>query len=154
MMGIGEGEGYRRWKKMCDAYGASPEEGLPKSAFSNIMAKAPPDRVQGALTSLMEDAPPDEVQNLLTSLREAAKAQANYVPNAARWAAGCAAVGHPERGYTCGVVMPAAQRNLMVVLLQEFLDLGAIKRLLNALARVLEHLHGRGRPSRGGCGHP
>ena len=33
----------------------------------------------------------------------------------------------------------------MVVLLQEFLDLGAIKRLLKALARALEHLHGRGK---------
>ena len=40
---------------------------------------------------------------------------------------------------------PTAQRNLMVVLLQEFLSLASIKRLLKALARALKHLHDNGK---------
>ena len=62
-----------------------------------------------------------------------------------KWAASCATLGQPECDYTCGIVMPAAQRNLMVVLLQEFLPLNASMRMIKALAGALKHLHDCGK---------
>ena len=46
----------KEWKGMCSHFGASPEEGLTESIFSEIIEGAPLDQVQGALTKLREEA--------------------------------------------------------------------------------------------------
>ena len=48
------------------------------------------------------------------------------------------------KDYRFGIVMPAAQRNLAVVLLQERVDLKLAKKIFTFLARALAHLHGNG----------
>ena len=51
----------------------------------------------------------------------------------------------PEyRDYQYGIVMPAAERNLMVVLLQERVDLALAKTMFASFARALGHLHKKG----------
>ena len=49
------------------------------------------------------------------------------------------------KGYGFGIIMPAAQRNLQVVLLQERVDTALAKEIFAFLARALGHLHANGR---------
>ena len=58
-----------------------------------------------------------------------------------RWAADCKEDARLDDDYIYGIVMPAAKRNLMVVLLQEFLDLTSSTRMLRAFALALQHVH-------------
>ena len=62
---------------------------------------------------------------------------------AARWAADAEKRGFAA--YSRGIVMPRAQRNLMVVLLQERLDLAQTRSMLDDLARCLSHVHDQGK---------
>ena len=51
----------------------------------------------------------------------------------------------PEyREYKFGIVMPAAERNLTFVVLQERVDLAQIKTMFSSFTRALGHLHARG----------
>ena len=50
----------------------------------------------------------------------------------------------PGRDFNFGLIMPAAHRNLMVVLLQERVDLDEIKHIVRHLSRCLQHLHENG----------
>ena len=49
------------------------------------------------------------------------------------------------REYKFGIVMPAAERNLMDVLLKERVDLALAKEIFFTLAVALKHLHDHGR---------
>ena len=49
------------------------------------------------------------------------------------------------KDYGYGIIMPAAQRNLQVVLLQERVDTALAKEIFAFLARALGHLHANGR---------
>lgn len=47
--------------------------------------------------------------------------------------------------YECGIVMPAAQRNLMVVLVQERVTVQDLVRMFRSILQCLAHMHRQGR---------
>ena len=48
------------------------------------------------------------------------------------------------QGYTFGIVMPCAQRNLMIIFFQEKLTMSDIRQIFESLARSIAHLHAIG----------
>lgn len=61
-----------------------------------------------------------------------------------KWSAQLEKLGR-WKTYRFGIVMPAAQRNLMVIVLQERLTLDDIRDMFDSLARSIGHLHAIGR---------
>ena len=48
------------------------------------------------------------------------------------------------QGYTYGIVMPCAQRNLMIIFFQEKLTMNDIRQIFKSLALSIGHLHAIG----------
>lgn len=61
----------------------------------------------------------------------------------ALWEAGVKQRGYPE--YKYGIVMPAAERNLLVVLVQERVTFTGIRTMLRSVAECLQHMHKAGK---------
>jgi len=62
-----------------------------------------------------------------------------------KWAASCTfLLEEPENAYKHGIVMPAAQRNLAVILMEEYVGLAMTKSIVQALLQALEHMHEHG----------
>ena len=63
----------------------------------------------------------------------------------AKWAADLPKLGKKWSKYRFGIVMPAGQRNLAVVLLQERVDLPLVVVIFTSLGRALAHVHAAGK---------
>jgi serine/threonine protein kinase len=61
----------------------------------------------------------------------------------AMWEAGVTQRGYPE--YKYGIVMPAAERNMLVVLVQERVTFTGIRSMLCSVAKCLQHMHSMGK---------
>lgn len=60
-----------------------------------------------------------------------------------KWTAGVAARGFSK--YIYGIVMPAAERNLLTILVQERVTFEEIRSMLFALGNCLQHMHSKGK---------